>query len=266
MKPVLEAGDLDALAPAAFRPEDWTAVVPAAGRGTRLAFPRPKLLYPLGGLTILERLESLLAPLCRERVYVVSPEGRAEVAAAVGSATSVRLAVQERPLGMADAVWAARPLVRTPGCLVVWGDQAGLRPETLRWCLKAHAARPGALLTLPTRIRERPYIRLVRDGEGRIAEVRQAREGAPSERGENDAGAFLFDSAALFDVLSKAREEGAGRGGRTGELNLLPLLPRFERGPGSVVTLRIAEEEETIGVNTEAEARRLEAYLEARAA
>ena len=36
--------------------ETWSAVVAAAGRGTRLGFDKPKILFPVAGITILERL------------------------------------------------------------------------------------------------------------------------------------------------------------------------------------------------------------------
>lgn len=261
MKPVLERADLTALDGIPIRPQDWTAVVPAAGKGTRLGFAKPKILYPIGGRPILAWLEALLVPWCRSLVAVVSPKGRPEVERAAGGRW--RLCVQQRPLGMADAVWAARSAVQTPYCLVVWGDQVGLRIETVRRCLQAHAARPNARLTLPTRLRARPYTHLVRDARGRLTNVRQAREGPVEiDRGENDAGLFLFHAKTLFSVLAEARREQAGWGGRTGEFNLLSLLPRFEQGRGSVVTLRIVEEEETVGVNTEEEAKLLEDWME----
>src|ERR1039458_7926984 len=35
-------------------PAFWTAVIPAAGRGSRLGFEQPKILFPIAGATILE--------------------------------------------------------------------------------------------------------------------------------------------------------------------------------------------------------------------
>ncbi len=58
--------DLSELAaqPRPVDPACWTAVIPAAGRGTRLGFSRPKILYPLGGRAILDWLLDFLVPNC----------------------------------------------------------------------------------------------------------------------------------------------------------------------------------------------------------
>ena len=64
-------------------PACWTAVIPAAGRGTRLEFSRPKILYPLGGRPILDWLLDFLVPNCASLVFVLSPEGAGEVTAAL---------------------------------------------------------------------------------------------------------------------------------------------------------------------------------------
>ena len=53
----------------------WTALIPAAGRGSRLGFDRTKILFPIAGATILEWLVDLLNPLCGRFVFVLSPQG-----------------------------------------------------------------------------------------------------------------------------------------------------------------------------------------------
>jgi UDP-N-acetylglucosamine pyrophosphorylase len=50
-------------------PGQWTAVIPAAGRGSRLGFHRPKILYPVAGRPILDWLLDFLVPTVR-RLYL----------------------------------------------------------------------------------------------------------------------------------------------------------------------------------------------------
>ena len=57
----------------------WTALIPAAGRGSRLHFAGPKILYPILGKPILTWLIDLLTPLCRDLVVVLSPQGAGQV-------------------------------------------------------------------------------------------------------------------------------------------------------------------------------------------
>jgi len=244
-----------------LNPSRWTAIIPAAGRGSRLASDQPKILYPVLGRPILSWLLDALGPVCGGTVLVVSPAGRPAVEPVAHSlGKSLDIVIQEHPTGMADAVQRARAATRTEFVLVVWGDQVTLRSETIQACAALHERRPNATLTLATVMKSGPYIDVERDAEGRIIRVRQAREGEVERTvGENDCGLFLFTAANLFHVLESA-VVGA-RGERTGETNLLQMLPAFERGPGSVATVRLSDAEETLGVNTPAEAAAAAAIL-----
>ena len=248
-------------------PTGWSAIVPAAGKGSRLGYHRAKILYPVLGRPILDWLLCRLTPLCEKIVLVVSPGHQEEIRSELErlSRPDVDLVLQPVPLGMADAILQARSRVRTKHTLVIWGDQIGISDDTLMACQAVHHARPGALLTLPSHLRRDPYIHLKRDRQGRIVRVCQAREGeVEGDAGENDCGLFLFETARLFSVLDSKRQDHQGVGRKTGEYNLLPLLPCFEEGEGSVVTVRIEDGMETMGINTRREAELMESYLTGR--
>jgi HAD superfamily hydrolase (TIGR01509 family) len=239
--------------------EQWTAIIPAAGRGSRLGFYRPKILYPVAGRTILDWLVQLLSPVCGRLMVVASPEGAPLIAE-----QGAEVVVQREPLGMADAIEAALPRLETTHALIIWGDQAAVRPGSIEECIRLHEM-SGALATVPTAMRPNPYIHFERDATGRVVRVLQAREGdvMPTE-GESDSGVFLFRSIALRRLLSELRRSGAGIGARTGEFNFLPVLPLAARVEGSLLTPGIMSEEESIGVNTVEDAERLAAVLRAR--
>ena len=85
------------------------AVIMAAGQGTRMKSPTPKVLHKVGGRAILDRvIDTVQASGCERIVVVVgnhSPGVRALVEARLGAAA---VAVQDPPLGTAHAVLAAR--------------------------------------------------------------------------------------------------------------------------------------------------------------
>src|SRR5438270_954296 len=110
-------------------PDQWTAVIPAAGRGSRLGFHRPKILYPVAGRPILDWLLDFLLPHCSALVFILSPEGLGDVAGELESRIPGRfkIAVQPAPTGMGDAVGLALPAVATSHVAIVWGDQVALR-------------------------------------------------------------------------------------------------------------------------------------------
>lgn len=233
--------------------KDWTVVIPAAGKGTRLlGYDKPKILFPVGGKTILKHLIDLLSPFCSKLVFVLSKDGEKQVKPLLECYVPEKyeVVIQKEPLGMAHAVLVAKDNVKTPYTLVVWGDQVALRKKTIIHSMKVHEFRKGALLTLPTFWKKNPYIHFEKDRNNKIIRVLQAREKdkMPIE-GENDAGLFCFSTEILFKILSDGSLINC-LGSETKEYNLLPIIPFFEKGDASVALLRIIDEEETIGINT----------------
>jgi bifunctional UDP-N-acetylglucosamine pyrophosphorylase/glucosamine-1-phosphate N-acetyltransferase len=241
-------------------PTIWTALVPAAGRGSRLNFDQPKVLFPIAGKTILEWLVDLLGPLCGRFVFVVSPQGAQPVAEVTSRLLPGRhrIAVQPEPRGMADAIACGLPCVETPHTMIVWGDQVALRPAPLEFAMDVHQGPTTPEATCPTLLRAHPYIHFERNESGKVINVLQAREGdAMPERGESDSGVFLFRTEVLRRDLPRLLSSAACIGKQTGELNFLPIFPMLE----SLITLPIMTEPESVGVNSRADAEYLERYL-----
>lgn len=244
-------------------PALWTVLIPAAGRGSRLGFEQPKILFPIAGATILEWLLDLLKPLSARFVLVLSPTGAAPVeeAAARLAPGRVAIAVQPEPRGMADAIRCGLAQVATRHTLIVWGDQVALRPDSLEFLMRLHqgVAQPAAVC--PTLWRDRPYIHFERSESGCVVRILQAREGdRMPERGESDSGVFLFRTEALRLYLPRLLESKESIGNKTGELNFLPIFPMLD----SLITAPIMTEAESVGVNSPADAAYLEQQLLAR--
>lgn len=88
------------------------AVILGGGRGTRLreiAAPFTKTILPVAGLPIIGYAAQLTAPFVEKIIVVGHPSTGSDVVEAVSSSVqnghlSVQLALQTRPLGMADAI------------------------------------------------------------------------------------------------------------------------------------------------------------------
>ena len=110
------------------------AVILAAGQGTRMKSPRPKVLHPVGGRALIDHAIDLAQGLNCERIVVVLGKDagaiRDHVAARLGEGA---IAVQDPPLGTGHAVLAAKDaLADFDGDVVVtYGDSALLTPEAL---------------------------------------------------------------------------------------------------------------------------------------
>jgi bifunctional UDP-N-acetylglucosamine pyrophosphorylase / glucosamine-1-phosphate N-acetyltransferase len=250
-------------------PSLWTCVIPAAGKGTRLGYNLPKILYPILGKSILQYLLHLFLNYCNHFVVVTSPSGEAEIRKEferICHKCDYEIAIQDEPKGMAHAIWQARRIVKTPFTAVVWGDQICLRKETITKTLAYHQSDLANVLTFPTVFKKEPYIHFKRDKYGKILKVLQKRENEiETEVGENDCGYFCFATNWLFSILGKGLISPTSIGAHTKEINLLQLFPQFESIDGQVNTLRIAHEEETLGINTINEAQTVESILRNRA-
>src|SRR3989344_2845090 len=138
----------------------WTVVIPAVGKGTRLGYSKAKILYPILGRTILDRLIDLLEPHCSKLVFVLSPAAASDVLPILKERLPGRF---EAPIiadsrGMADSIYQAVPHFSTPYTLIIWGDQVAISPQTIRMVQKLQQSIPEARLTLPLVKRENPYV------------------------------------------------------------------------------------------------------------
>ncbi len=234
-------------------PASWTVLVAAAGRGTRLGFHKPKILFPVAGASILKRLVNLFQSLCAEFVFVLSPEGITPVLPEVEALLPQRYktAIQSSPQGMGDAVACGLREVTTPYVCVVWGDQVALRPSSVEFCMRLLQGGLQPAAVCPTVLRPNPYIHFERDTTGEIVRVLQQREGdeMPPE-GESDAGVFFFHTDTLRRHMKELLINDRARGPRTGEQNFLPVFLLFDAVPGQLVTARVMSDAETVGVNS----------------
>ncbi len=264
MKPILFPKDIGE---AGFRSGDWTVVIAAGGTGSRLGSTVPKALFPVLGRPMVDWVLDACFSCLDDIVLVVSPAAETEIRRHVTAAypgAKIRFTVQPKALGTADAVSHGLASVKTKGTVVVWCDQVTVRAQTLESCLRAHALRGNAKLTFPSVLRAEPYVWFDRDDQGKLLKVGQRRESetAPAT-GESDCGFFLFDTARLREVLSR-KDPTSQAGQLTKEINLLTLLPNFERAAGETLTLRIENTDETLGVNSPQEVREAEKILRGR--
>ena len=103
-------------------------VIPAAGLGSRLGAALPKLLVPVGGMPMIDRLARLYENAADGIVLIVHPSFAEAVRQHVaGWNKPVSLAVQAQPTGMLDAIVLASDAVRAGGYGEVCGGPAPAR-------------------------------------------------------------------------------------------------------------------------------------------
>ena len=231
------------------------AIIPAAGRGTRLNADRPKLLTPLAGdRTVWDVLSGRLAPLVDQIHVVMSPDGKPQLEAALAEkpvGAKVTVGVQPTPLGMGDAIFAAPEVFRAHDhVLIIWGDQAHVSADTLLRCKDAHLAATGDRCTLPLVSLAAPYVEYRFLPSGGLASVLQSREGDRCMPGGlGDVGVFLLSTAGLETAWSDFLDD-ALQGAVTGEVNFLPFLPFLSARGWRFQPVIVDDANEARGINT----------------
>jgi bifunctional UDP-N-acetylglucosamine pyrophosphorylase/glucosamine-1-phosphate N-acetyltransferase len=239
-------------------------IIPAAGHGTRLGSTLPKVLVPVAGVPMIDRLFNLYAPVVDQVVLVVNPASASLVKQHLTEhppAFPVSCVEQAAPTGMLDAILLAMPAVvkAAPSSIwITWCDQVAVHPKTI----ETLAARTSAAadFVMPTVTSDNPYIHLERDDTGRIVRVLHRREGDRMPAvGESDMGLFAMSTRAYRDWLPQYAGD-VEIGQATGERNFLPFIP-WVSARAAVETFPSHDPMEAVGINTPDELRRIEQYL-----
>ncbi len=235
------------------------AVVPAAGRGTRLGVQTPKVFVPIfPSITIWDVIHDKLSQLVDHTVLVLSQDGQDYLKKNHAnfnpeSFDKTEIGLQSTPLGMGDAIFCVSDLwSKYENILIVWGDQFNLSLHTLQTCLDLHSTQGTTSLTLPVVRTPSPYVEYIFDSSGSLTKVRQTREGDQCEpNGFSDIGVFLLSGGStLCEEWHRYRTTSAS-GSATGEINFLPFLAYLSSiAKWPVARYETKDPTEAVGINT----------------
>ena len=252
-----------------YRP--FSAVVLAAGEGTRMRSDVPKVLHPLCGRPMLLHVIDALVALPLERIVVVVGHGAERVTKTLLEqlATEMPIEFVEQPFqrGTGDAASVAL----TAGAfdvdgeddlLLVPGDAPLLRAETLAALAREHRASDAAA-TLLTAVLPDPtgYGRVLRDESGRVTAVVEQSEADDDGLAidEINTSIYCFRRGLLAPALRRLSPENA-----QGEYYLTDVVGVLRETGHVIVGVPAEDPAEAAGVNDRAQLAAAEAVLRAR--
>ena len=251
-----------------YRP--LSAVVLAAGEGTRMRSSLPKVLHPLCGRPmVLHVLDTLAAlPLARI-VVVVGHEAEAVTKAVQGGLDTdipVEFVEQRVQRGTGDATSVAltafSDAVDDDDVIVCSADIPLLRAETLATLATEHR-HADAAASLLTAVLDDPtgYGRIVRDARGNVARIVEQTDASPEELAitEVNPSIYCFGRAFLAPALRRVSPENA-----QGEYYLTDVIEVLRGAGHTVLALPADDASETQGVNDRAQLADAEAVLRGR--
>lgn len=195
-----------------------TAVVLAAGQGTRMKSPLNKVLHPIAGRPLVYYpVRAALDAGASRVIVVVSPAARASIERSVSAEfgdSLVRTAVQDPPRGTGDAARVGLEAVDEERVLILCGDTPLLTGDDLKPLLGALDADPSLELVVLSCVVADPtgYGRILRSAAGGVLEIREHRDLQNDEQRsvrEINAGVYAAHSARLRAALGQIRPTNA---------------------------------------------------------
>lgn len=239
-----------------------TAVLLAAGQGTRMKSDLPKVLHPLCGKPMIWHVLEALKSVTTEKSVVVVGYGAEQVKKYLDdSADSV---LQEPQLGTAHATIQAESLLRgkTDYVIVTYADMPLLRGETFQRLVETQRQNTGPL-SLLTVIADDPrgFGRVVRNADGTVEAIVEEYVATPEQREirELNVGAYCFQADWLWDALHRIEKNP-----KKGEYYLTDIVEIAVKEDLPVQAVIHDDFVETIGINTRVHLSEAEAALRLR--
>ena len=221
-----------------------SAIVLAAGKGTRMKSSLNKVMHPVSNKPMIGHIVTNLRKAGVDQIVVVVGHGAESVKSYLGD--RVQYALQEPQLGTGHAVMQAKCLKDVQGdTLVLNGDGPCIQSETIEAAFAANADSEMTVVTAVLPDGER-YGRIVRDAAGNVDRIVEAKDCTKEqlEIREINTGIFCFKNQLLFENLQEIGNDNAQN-----EYYLTDLVEIFK------------DPEETMGVNDRIDLARAQKWM-----
>ncbi len=231
-----------------------TAIILAAGKGTRMNSDLPKVLHPVCGRPMLSYvIDACRQAGCDKIVLVVGHRAELVKQTYASQNGDISYVLQQPQMGTGHAVMVCKDeLAPLQGpVLVIAGDGPLIHAKTLRELIETHRKKQAAC-TLATSILEDParYGRIIRDEHGDVAGIIEWLDATEQQRQvrEVNVSLYCFDTAALRSVIGRiTNNNNKGEYYITDTLGLL-------RGDGKrIAAVAAVPPEDVLSINTPAE-------------
>lgn len=226
-----------------------SAIVLAAGMGTRMKSGLVKVMHPLAGPPMIAWPVAAAFEAGVDSCVLVVGHQEEKVRSHFADRPEVAFALQSEQLGTGHAVRCAMPeLGEGPGTvLILCGDTPLIRAATLKGMLEAHQE-SGAAVTVMTATLEEPfgYGRIVKVADAYITAITEEKDASDEERliREVNAGVYCVDREFLAEAVAHLDNDNA-----QGEYYLTDVVRQAAQQGLKCLSYVVADAEEITGVN-----------------
>jgi bifunctional UDP-N-acetylglucosamine pyrophosphorylase/glucosamine-1-phosphate N-acetyltransferase len=240
----------------------FSTLILAAGKGTRMKSPLPKVLHLACGQSLLAHVLRSADRAGAQRHYVVVGHGREAVVEELGR-LGLRTAEvwQKEQKGTGHAALMALPQLKDEATILILnGDGPLMRPETIQAFLAAHVARK-ADLTLGVFVASDPtgYGRVLLGPGAKLKKIVEQRDASPKEQKIRvvNGGLYAVSAKLLREFLPKLKPNA-----KSGELYLTDIVAMAAKKKKAFAEM--VPEAELLGVNDLAQLAAVERVLRER--
>ncbi len=250
-----------------------SAIVLAAGAGTRMKSSRPKPLHLLAGRSMLQYVLDSLVDCSTGHVVVVVGHGAERVTKKLQAAEPdlhLTFVEQHTQLGTGDAASVGMtglseddgPDADDHDVIVLPGDMPLLRPATIADLVATHRAADAACTVLTARVPEPgSYGRVVRGKDDQVVKIVEAADATPEELAidEINTAVYCFRKSVLAPALRRLSPENA-----QGEYYLTDVVGVLREAGYRVAAVQVDDAAEGEGINDRVQLAAAEAELRRR--
>ena len=224
-----------------------SAVILAAGQGTRMHSSTPKVLHQILGKPLVWYSLEAARQAAGRRPVVIIGHGAEQVREALGD--TAEFVLQEEQLGTGHAVLQAEALLKGKSdlILVTYGDMPAMTVTTLQRMIQVQASHNGPMTMLTVIVDDpRGFGRVIRDGQGEIRAIVEEAQATPEQMKikELNAGVYCFMADWLWKALRRIPLSPKG------EYYLTDLVGLAVADGVSIRAVQVADQAEMIGINT----------------
>lgn len=234
-----------------------SAIILAAGKGTRMKSSLPKVMHPILSEPMIVHVVTHLEKIQVDQTIVVIGHQGELVQACLKD--SVAYATQLEQLGTGHAVAQALPILSREGdTLLLYGDTPCIQSETMA---KLFDLNQDADMTILTAFYDDPakYGRIVRDMQGQIQSIVEYKDCTEDQKSikEVNTGIYCFKNAALHAYMQELDDNNAAH-----EFYITDLVEIFLRHGLKVRAVPIENSEEVQGVNDRLDLAKASAWIQ----
>jgi bifunctional UDP-N-acetylglucosamine pyrophosphorylase / glucosamine-1-phosphate N-acetyltransferase len=191
-----------------------TALILAAGKGTRMKSGLVKVLHELAGRPMLGWSLTAARAAGAVQLVIVAGHQADQVQERFGADAGIMIALQEEQLGTGHAVSCAMEQLEglTGSVLILCGDTPLLTGATLQRLAAEHVRSEAAVTVLTARM-DKPfgYGRIVRDADGRVRRIVEQKDASLEEQAidEVNSGIYCMDLGFLKAHIGRLGSENA---------------------------------------------------------